>query len=90
MTKVHADFDYLDKHKVADAHSYVSCGGPTLRVDLGDEDYIILIEGDAPKATIDISLRSGIIRIYDSSRKWKVHPMNRNSQTAEIEVVHES
>ena len=94
MAKVHADKKYLDSYEVADAYSYISAGGPTLRVDLNDENYIILIEGaippDAVKATIDVSLREGIIRIYDSSRRWKIHAMNRDSRTTEVEILDKS
>ena len=87
MEKVHADEDYLNKYRRAEAHSFISAGGPTMQVVLGDEDYVILVKD---KLSIDISLRSGIIRIYNSSRRWKVHAMDRDSQTTEMEVLSKS
>lgn len=74
-------FDGIEREG-AEVSSYVSAGGTTLRAELNSEDYVILSKGDK---TVDVDFSNGIIRIYDDA-VWKVHPMNKESQTTEVVV----
>lgn len=63
----------------------------TRRIELSkDEDYVIIHrEGEQQGECIDVSYDSHIIRLYQEA-SWKIHPMNRNSRTTEIQVLDRS
>jgi len=68
--------------------SYISGGGPTAKVDLKEEDYLIAYreaEGD-DFSSVDIDFRTHIIRIYDN-RPWKIMSMDRNSRYLEPTIL---
>ena len=79
-----------DNPNGAEVSSHCTMDGSTLQADLGDEDYVILRKKDGKwSRTVDVSFRNSIIRIYDD-KKWRVHPMSRESKTVSIEVVDRS
>ena len=74
----------------AEVSSSLTCGGPTARVLLKEEDYLIINkEGQLQGECIDIDYAHKIIRIYQDE-EWSIHPMTRHSQTNSIKVLETS
>ena len=78
--------------RVGTFHASGTGGGFTGRVSLKDEDYLIVKrDEERPQGfrSIDISFSSHTIRIYDD-RPWKIHHMDKDSQTIEFPVLEQS
>lgn len=76
----------------ATTHSYLSGGGPTVRLEVKDENYVI-VNRESEKVqgfgSVEISFKNHIIRVYDD-RPWKIHHMNSNQQTIPFQTLTES
>jgi len=64
--------------KKANCTSYVSGSGDTLRVDLGTEDYVIIVTGDGKKG-VDIDFRNSIVTVYDDKGGWILRQIGKKS-----------
>ena len=65
--------------KTAKCSSYVSSGGgDTLRVDLGSEDYVIILSADGKKG-VDIDFRKPMVTVYDDTGGWILRQIGRKS-----------
>jgi len=61
----------------AKSHSYESCGGDTVRINLGSEGYAIVHLND--DVYVDISFRSRTCTVYDDSPGWNVRQIGTHS-----------